>query len=88
MPELAAEMTVFITIWFGPISSLEIWVMAAAFMNREVIRIMRVPATRRLTLDAEKVRVVFCLYILNIKTICLFVSYLNYGFSLRNLSMF
>jgi hypothetical protein len=49
-PEDAAEITVFITILLGLSSSSEICIWAPAFMKREVIRMIRVPAIKKLTL--------------------------------------
>ena len=83
-PELAAEIMVFITIWFGAMSSLDILIFAPAFIKSEVIKMMSVPAIRKLTLLAKKVLLQFCLYILKISIIYLFVRFLNYGNSLLN----
>lgn len=69
-PEEAAEMTVFITIWFGLWSLTEIYMIAPAFMNSEVIRIIRVPAKSILTSEAKNVLLQFSRYILKIKRIC------------------
>ena len=74
-------MTVFITIWFGLLSSIEILMLAPAFIKRLVNRIISVPAIKKLTLEAKKVLSLLALYILKIKTICLFVKFLNSGYS-------
>lgn len=46
-------------------------------MNSDVMRMIRVPATRRLTFDAKKVRFKFYLYILKMRLIYWFVKCLN-----------
>jgi len=76
-PLLAADMIVFMTILLASLSSVEIIIEAPAFINKEVIRIIRVPAMRKLMFDAKKVRLQFYLYILKIRTICLEVRFLN-----------
>lgn len=68
-PDEAADITVFITIRFGLLSSVEIYKIAPAFMNKEVIRMIRVPANRRLTSDAKNYLLLLSLYILKINRI-------------------
>lgn len=51
-PDEAADMTVFITIWFGLLSSMEILSVAPAFIKSDVIRMISVPANSILTSDA------------------------------------
>ena len=68
-PDVAAEMTVFMTMRFGLISSVDIVMLAPAFMNNMVMRMTRVPATSKLTLLAKNVLFKFYLYILNISEI-------------------
>lgn len=87
-PALAADIRLFMAILFAERSSSEIRSLAPAFMKREVTRIMRVPATRRLILLAKKVRLEFCLYILKMRIIWLFVRFLNCGKSFLNLLIF
>lgn len=68
-PEVAAEITVFMTIKFGLMSSVEIFMSAPAFMKRSVIRMRRVPATSMLTLLAKNVLFKFYLNILKMRPI-------------------
>jgi hypothetical protein len=54
-PAVAAEITVFITTTFGSLSSSEIDIAAPAFINNDVINIIRVPAIRKLIFEAKNV---------------------------------
>ena len=87
-PDAAAEMTVFMTTWFGLLSSVEIYIYAPAFIKSEVIRMIRVPAKSMLMSEAKKVRLLLFLYILNISNIYLYVSLLYCGNSRRNRATF
>ena len=65
-PDEAADITVFMTMRFGLLSSTDICKTAPEFMNREVIKIIKVPASRKLISSAKNVRLLWRLYILNI----------------------
>jgi hypothetical protein len=88
-PADAAEITVFITTTFDSLSLFEIYIDAPAFINNDVIKIIRVPAIRKLILEAKNVLEQFYLYILKISIICLlFRSLVRFGKSNLNLIMF
>lgn len=78
----------FITIRFGWTSFVEILILPPAFMNKDVMRMIRVPATSKLTFEAKKVRFKFYLYILKMRLICWLVRCLNYGNSFLKRVMF
>lgn len=58
-------------------SSFEICIAAPAFMNNDVNKMTRVPATNNETLEAKYVLVQFDLYILKMRRTYFVVNYLN-----------
>lgn len=68
-PEEAADITVFMTIRFGLLSSTDISRTAPEFMNSDVIRIINVPAKSKLTSEAKNMRLLYSLYILKMRYI-------------------
>ena len=86
-PEAPAAMIVFITMMFGSMI-LYATLAVQAFMNREVIKMMRVPATRKLIFWFENCLSWFTLYMSKIIRISVFESLENSGCYAMNFFMF